>query len=266
MLDETTEVVSLAAAPWAAILVATSLPYRLLQVVFLGRLIELGDQASHYAYALGDIAQWTIASFVLALLGRAVFARACRLAEASALAEAEQPKLSAAPLRVPMVALMSYVFTAALAEFIFFLSVVTIIGIPAAILFAGLAIGTMELNQRVGIRPPLKLIAKYAKNARLLLSLALIFALAILLVWINLYALTELLLWLAGAFGIFDIARWTILLSAGNPQFNLLLLAGALLIIDPFWIAANIVLVRKAGAMESGEELRLWFRELQAEK
>jgi hypothetical protein len=264
VLDETTEVVSLAAAPWAAVLVLASLPYRLLQVMFLGRLIELGDQASHYGRALGELARWTTAAFVLALLGRAVWARACRLADATAASEGEKANLRAAPLRVPIVALASYIFTAAFAELIFFVSLVTFAGIPVAIMFAGLAIGTMELNQQVGIRAPLRLIAKYAKNARLLLALTLIFALAILLAWLNFYAVTELLLWLAGAFGFVDIARWSLLLSMRNPQFNLLLLAAAILVIEPFWIAANVVLVRKAGALESGDELRLWFRELQA--
>lgn len=264
VLDETTEVVSLAAAPWAAVLIFASLPYRFLQVIFAGRLIELGSQSVHYGRALGDLAKWTTAAFVLALAGRAVYARACRLAEASAVSEGANAKIGAAPLRVPMVALMSYIFTAALAELIFFVSLVTVIGIPVAIMFAGLAIGTMELNQQVGIRAPLRLIAKYGKNARVLLALTLIFALAILLAWLNLYALTEIFLWLGGAFGFIDIARWQILLSTGNPQFNLLMFATAVLVIEPFWIAANVVLVRKAGAQESGDELRMWFRELAA--
>src|SRR5207244_12070950 len=50
---------------------------------------------------------------------------------------------------VPMVALMSYIFTAALTEIIFFVSLVTVIGVPIAVMFGGLAIGTMELNQQV---------------------------------------------------------------------------------------------------------------------
>ena len=33
--------------------------------------------------------------------------------------------------------------------------------------------------------------------------------------------------------------------------------------IEPFWIAANVLLVRKAGAAESGDDLRVWFEELQ---
>jgi hypothetical protein len=40
-------------------------------------------------------------------------------------------------------------------------------------------------------------------------------------------------------------------------------LAGALLIVEPFWIAAQVLLVRKAGAEETGDDLRTWFEELQ---
>jgi hypothetical protein len=42
-----------------------------------------------------------------------------------------------------------------------------------------------------------------------------------------------------------------------------MLIAGAILIVEPFWIAAQVVFVRKAGAEESGDDLRTWFDELQ---
>jgi hypothetical protein len=42
-----------------------------------------------------------------------------------------------------------------------------------------------------------------------------------------------------------------------------MIIAGALLVIEPFWIAANVLLVRKAGAAETGDDLRVWFEELQ---
>jgi len=32
--------------------------------------------------------------------------------------------------------------------------------------------------------------------------------------------------------------------------------------VEPFWIAAHVVFVRKAGAQERGDDLRAWFEEL----
>ena len=59
-----------------------------------------------------------------------------------------------------------------------------------------------------------------------------------------------------------DIGRWQVLLDFHNRTFRLLLFGGAALAIEPFWIAANVVLVRKAGAAETGEDLRVWFEEV----
>lgn len=262
VLDETSDAVARAAAPWAGVLIATSIPYRFLQVLFIERLTELGSSATHYAIALGELANWTTLAFVVSLLGRAVYARAIRLAEASSEAEEGRPHLTGAPLRVPPVALVSYVYTAALAELTFLFSLLTIVAIPLAIMLSGIAVGTMELNREAGLRAPLRLIVRYLKSSRTLLAVTLIFALALLMAWINLYSVAELVLWLANAFAGTDTARWAKLI--GSRHFAWLSFAGAVLIIEPFWVAANVVLVRKAGAQESGEELRLWFRELQA--
>jgi hypothetical protein len=262
VLDETSDAVARAAAPWAGVLIATSLPYRFLQVLFIERLDELRDAATHYAFALGSLANWTTLAFVVSLYGRAVFARAVRLAESEGEVEEGRPRVTSAPLRVPPAALLSYIYTAALAELTFILSLLTIVAIPMAIMFSGLAIGTMELNRRVGLRPPLRLIARYLKSSRTLLAVTLIFAIALFMAWVNFFGVAQLVLWLSNAFGGVNVARWTMLL--GSRHFGWLALAGAVLAIEPFWIAANVVLVRKSGAEESGEELRMWFRELQA--
>ena len=67
---------------------------------------------------------------------------------------------------------------------------------------------------------------------------------------------------LASTVGGWDAPRWHILLSFSNRRYLLMVIAGALLVIEPFWIAANVLLVRKAGVAESGDDLRLWFEEL----
>ncbi len=260
VLDETSEAVARVAAPWAGVLIATSIPYRFLQVLFIERVTELGSSAMHYAVALGELANWTMLAFVVSLLGRAVYARAIRLAEASGEAGEGRQHVTSAPLRVPPVALFSYLYAAALAELTFILSLLTIVTIPLAIMLSGVAVGTMELNRVAGLRPPLRLMVRYLKSSRTLLAVTLIFAIALLIAWINLYSVAQLVLWLTNAFAGADTARWGRLLS--SRHFAWLSFAGAILTVEPFWVAANVVLVRKAGAEESGEELRVWFREL----
>jgi hypothetical protein len=262
VLDETSEAVARVAAPWAGVLLATSMPYRFMQVLFIERLQELGSSASHYGNALGRLANLTVLAFLLSLLGRAVYARAVRLSEEEGETEERRSRLSAAPLRVPPVALASYIYTAALTEVVFLFSLFTIVAVPLAIMLSALAIGTMELNREIGLRAPLRLILRYLKSSRTQLAVTLIFALSLLMVWVNLNSLAQLLLWLADVFGGVNAARWQLLM--GSSHFGWLSFAGAILILEPFWVAANVVLVRKAGAMESGDELRLWFRELQA--
>ena len=76
------DAVALAAVPWAGVLVLTSLPYYFLQVLFLDRLAEVGNAAAHYGRALGALANWTIAAFVVSLWGRAVWAARARRRDA----------------------------------------------------------------------------------------------------------------------------------------------------------------------------------------
>jgi len=257
VLDESSDVVALAAAPWASALILTSIPYRFLQVLFLQRLIEAGKNATHYGNVLGTTANLTILAFLVSLIGRAIYARACRLAAATGKTPGRET------WRVPLASFASYLFIASIAELLFFLGMTTIIGPIVAIIVAGLAVGTMELNERAGIVAPLKLIARYGREARIVLALALVFAIALFIAAVSLYATFTAGLWMASAFTSFDVARWSILLTIWNRQFVFLVIAGAIIAIEPFWIAANVMLVRKAGAEESGEELRLWFRELE---
>ena len=257
VLDEMSDAVSLAAVPWAGLLVLTSLPYYLLQVLFLERLIEVGSEASHYGHALGALANWTLLAFVVSLWGRAVWARACRMAMESGV----RPAMAA--LRVPLVALASYLLTASLTELLFYGTLITFLGPLVVILFGGVAIGTMELNDRAGVVAPLRLVSRYARHVRIELALLGIFIVAWVVALINIGAAFSAGLWMANGFAGIDITSWQLLLDVHNRTFRLLLFAGAALAVEPFWIAANVVLVRKSGAAESGEELRIWFRELQ---
>ena len=245
------------ASPWAALMILTALPYRFLQAMFLDQLFEVGAEASHYGNLLGLTANITVVAILVALWGRAVYSRACRLA----ITRSETPGREA--LRVPLVALASYILTSSTAMLLGYVSLFTVIGFLAAIIFSGLAIGTMELNESVSLTAPFRLLFHYAKTMRILIALALVFFCAVFVALVNVAAAFQLGAWLASAIGGFDAPRWNVLFSPGNRRFLLMLFTGAIVLVEPFWVAAHVIYVRKAGAAENGDDLRAWFEELQ---
>lgn len=255
VLDEAAEVVKMT-APWAAVLALTALPYRFLQAVFLDQLIEVHESASHYGHLLGGTANLIVSTVLIALWGRAVYARACRLA----LARNAPPGRAA--WRVAPAAFVSYVLTASTAMFVGYIGILTIIGFVVAVMFAGVAVGTLELNERAGLLSPFRIIGRYARSIGVPFALVFVFFCAWLVAFANLWAAFNLGAWLVSAIGGFDAPRWPLLFGGGNRRFVLMLLAGAILVVEPFWIAAHVVFVRKAGAQESGDDLRAWFAEL----
>ena len=244
------------AAPWAGVLMATAIPYRFLQALFLDQLFEVGSGASHYGNLLGTTANITVVTIVLALWGRAVYARACRLA----LARGSAP--GSAAWRVPPAALASYILTASTAMLLGYISVFTVIGVVGVAMFAGLAIGTMELNDRVSVIAPFMHIARTAKHIAIPFALLFILFCGFVVALINLTAAFQLGTWMVGSVGAFDAPNWQSLFTGDNRRFVLILLAGALVMVEPFWIAAHVIFVRKAGAVESGDDLRTRFEEL----
>ena len=130
-------------------------------------------------------------------------------------------------------------------------------------MLSGLAIGTMEQNSEPGIRGPLRRLARFGGGSRIVASLALVFFCAFVVALLNVATLVSVIVSLASTVGGWDAARWHVLLSIHNRRYVLTIIAGALLIIEPFWIAANVLLVRKSGAAETGDDLRVWFEELQ---
>lgn len=257
VLDESADVVRATAAPWAGLLILASIPYRFLQLVFVDRVLELGSSASQYGNLLRSTAYWTAAAFVLSRCGRAVYARACRLAVTGGASPGREA------LRVPPAALLSYLYVVSFAALETYLTLFTVIGPILGVILSGLAIGTMELNEQPGVRAPLRLIMQYGKSLRVLTALVLVFFLAFFVAMVNVWAAFEVGFWLVSSIGGFDLARWTILLGGGNRRYVLTIIAGAALALEPFWVAANVLLVRKAGAQETGDDLRTWFEELQ---
>jgi hypothetical protein len=257
VLDESAAIVRVTASPWAGLLLATSLPYRFMQALFADRLMELGSNAAQYGNVLRATADLTCLAFLLSLWGRAVYARSCRLASASGVAPGREA------LRVPLAALASYIFLASIAESVTYLLLVTGIGLALGAILSGLAIGTMELNDEPGILAPLRRLGRYGRETKVIVAITLVFFCAFVVALVNVATLFGAGLSLASTIGGWDAPRWHVLLSSANRRFVLMIIAGALLVIEPFWIAANVLLVRKAGAAESGDDLRVWFEELQ---
>jgi len=255
VLDEAADVVRLA-APWSAVIVLTALPYRFLQAVFFDQLAETGSQASRYGNLLGGTANLIVAAILFAFWGRAVFARACRLAHARGTAPGREA------WSVSRAAFASYVLTGSAAFFAGFLTFFTLIGIVVAVMFAGLAIGTMELNERISIVEPFRHITRSARSLAIPAALVFVFFCALVIAFVNLAAAFGLAVWLFTAVAGFDAPHWPALFGFGNRRFALMLLAGALVVVEPFWVAAHVIYVRKAGAQESGDDLRAWFEEL----
>ena len=255
VLDEATEVVSMTAAPWAGLLIVTTLPYRFLQALFLDQLIEVGDKAPQYGNLLGGTASMIVGAVVLAFWGRAVYARACRLAYGRGSTPGRET------WRVPAAALVSFLLTSSAMAIVGYVSLFTCIGAVVAAIFAGLSVGTAELNERVSLIEPFRILVRHARTATPL-ALVFVFVCAFFVALVNLAAAFALGVWALGALGGFDAPKWQVLFTPGNRRYLLMLAAGALMAIEPFWIAAQVVFVRKAGAQERGDDLRTWFEEL----
>ncbi|HEX2834364.1 MAG TPA: hypothetical protein VHW00_15245 [Thermoanaerobaculia bacterium] len=254
VLDESAEVVSMTGPGWVGLVILATLPLRYLQAIFLDQLLEVGGNATHYGNLLGATANLIVLAILIATWGRAIYARACRLS----LSRNGAPGRGA--WRVPAPALASYVLTSAAAAVLGYISIFTCIFTIGAVIFAGLAVGTMELNERVSLTNPFKLIIRYLSHMRIQVALVFVFLCGVGVALANLGGAFAIGNWAAGALGGFDAPQWQTLFG-NNRRYVLMLFAGALATVEPFWIAAQVVYVRKAGAEESGDDLRSWFEE-----
>jgi hypothetical protein len=256
VLDEAADAVRIAAAPWAALLILTSLPYRFAQTLFVDRLLELGSNASRYGDYLSSMATMTMIAFVVSRWGRLVFARAVRLAIDSG----ASPKREAA--RIPFATFLNYVYISAFAEVASLMTLMLCIGPPLFTMFSGLAIGSAEMNDHPSLAAPFRRVKQYGRNLKIVFALMFIFICASVVAMLNVAAAFGFGLWLSGSIGGWDAHRWALLINPANRRFLLVVIAGAVIALEPFWIAAHVTLVRKAGAEETGDDLRAWFEEL----
>jgi len=256
VLDEAADSVRTVASPWAAVLILTSLPYRFAQVVFTERLLRLGADASRYVNYLSFLATISMFAFVLSRWGRLVFARAVRLA----IENGESPGREA--WRIKPAVFLNYLYMSAFTELVSIATMVTCLASVCCTMLAGLAIGTAELNDHPSIVAPFRSVAKYRKTFRIVIALMLVFGCALAVAAINVGVAFGIGLWLAKSIQGWDAARWTLLLDPNNRRFMLVIIAGAVIAVEPFWIAAHVTFVRKTGAEQTGDDLRAWFEEL----
>ena len=259
VLDDSADAVTRVAAPWVGVLWLTALPLRLLQAHFIARVTDLGPSAALYGDHLRQLALAALGALLLSLWGRAVFVRACGLGLRP------EPLSSRHILRVPAAGLACYVYSALLLETLFFALGWTIVALPLLIALAGLAAAALPLYERPGLVAPLRVLATQLGTRGTLAALVLVFATALLVAFVNLYFLFQLGFWLAGAVPGLDPTPWTPLLRIGHLRFVLVLSAGALLAVEPFWLGACVVYVHKLRARHTGEDLRLWFERLRSE-
>jgi len=269
ILDDTHGAVARIAAPWVGVLWLFTMPYRFAQVYFVRELIELGRKAPDYGEYLERLAWLLFAAFLPAVFGRCVYVRACLLGLQSG------ARVGREAWRVPGVQLLHSLYPALLVEILFCVTAWTFFAVPLLALPAGLAYAAATRAARPGLIQPLFEILKLMGRFKAVASLLLTFAVALPVTFANVYMAFRGGLWALGALGGDGLTRWEHLLRPlhpmvavipGEPLTILICGAGALLIVEPFWLAALTVLAQRAQLRQSGEDLRLRFRLLAGTK
>lgn len=259
VLDESVELVSRDVPGWAALLALASLPLRFLEAHFFNRLLQLDESAPQYVTYLISLS-WLVAfAFLPAVWSRAVYAHACSIA----LSGSRQVPASLA-LRLPVRTLVSYAYAATVAELLIVALGWTWVAMPVLALYAGLLAATAPLQERPGLLAPLLVPLRRLRSVFSFLGITAVFVLALPIVALNLYVLFQIGLALATGTSGLDLSWWNVALSAENQQFVILVLAGAVTVLEPFWIAALVAAMRRARAQESGEDLAAWFADVRS--
>lgn len=271
VLDEAVETVRRNAGPWLGVLWLTALPLRLLQARFFVEAFRLGEAASGHGAHLGVLALQAMLVFPVAVWGRAVFVRACQSSSSA------RGAAGAEAWRVPAPTLAATLYTALVGEVLFYLLGCTLLGLPLAVAFAGLGAAVATRIRAPGLVEPLREVLSCGRYLGSLAALLFVHAIALALAWINLYFAFVGGIWVvSGALGI-DAGAWERLFRPAQVMGlvslpwpaetlpRLLLLSGAALAVEPFWVAAASGFAQRVSARRSGEDLRAWFRSLRAE-
>ncbi len=258
VLDDAEDVVSRVMSPWGGVLWLSALPLRLLQAHVLDRLAMLGVEATQYGNYLRWLALLATGALLVWLTGRVVFVRACTLSLRSG------SSVGAEAMRIGSGPTLNALYMGLLIEVVFLASAAAVVTLPVLALLGGLAAASTPLQRQPGLVAPWRILATTLTHGRALLALTLLFGVAFVLAFVNLYFLYQLGLWLAGGVPGFEPAPWQTLLDLHNRSFRWLVGAGAVLMLEPFWLATLVVFVQKSRAQHSGEDLRIAWERLRA--
>ena len=269
ILDDTHGAVARIASPWLGVLWLLTAPYRFAQVYFLRELFALGAHAPEYGGYLDHLAWILFATFIPAVVGRAVYVRACLLGMQSG------SRVGREALRVPPAQLLNSFYGAMLVEVLFCLTAWTFVAVPMLAGPAGLVYVAATRTERPGLFKPLFETARLMAGLRAMGGLLITYAVALLIAMLNVYVGLRAGLWVATTVAGDSLARWEHLLRPVHPLFPLLpgepltvllCLGGAMLAVEPFWLASLTVYVHRTRLKQSGEDLRLRFRLLTGQR
>lgn len=235
----------------------TAAPARLLLAALVVQALRLGDDAQFHGDALVELAGWATLAWLVSLWGRQVFVRACRAGIGGATPRGR------ALWRVPWRELLAALQAAAVLAPLFWATLPLVLLAPPLIALAGVAAVASPLAGPGWVRPVRAL--SLGNHGWTVALLALTSLLALALAALNLHLLAQGLAWAAGGIAGVDLAPWGPLLTPSHALYAALVIAAATLLVEPFWLAALVVVVHEARARASGEDLRLWIERLQAE-
>lgn len=269
LIDESCRRVARELPREAGWLILASLPLRFLEAQMLTRASALEPEAGTggaWAY-LGTLSLLVTLALVPALWARLVFVRAATAVRAGRFQD--EVIDGGRAVRVPRVRAASFLGALVLtlaAQSLLYWGALTFLAVPFALALAALAAAASPYFEVVGPWRPWRELGRSAPPFRFALGFVVIFALALGIVWFNLFVAFYLLQWLAGAVAPgFDEAWWSAVLAPGNHAFSYLLWAGGVLLVEPFWLAAWSAAVGDRRARDTGDDLAAWFTEIRAD-
>jgi hypothetical protein len=241
---------------WVGVLWLAALPGRLLMAYLLDEVLRLGANVRQHGDALASLALLAVVAWVVSLLGRVFFVRACRIVHDSA-----APSLGTVMRAVPGRDLLAVCYLALLLEVCFWLLLPIWVFAPFIALYGMASVVVAPLR---GCAPfaPLRALGDVEPWALVRVGCAL--ALAAVVVFANAYLVVQGLLWACSGVAGCDLSRWEPLLRFDNRLYMLLLTAGVLSLVEPFAIASITVLAILSQARRTGDDLREWFAVLRA--
>lgn len=260
VLDEAVDTVRSLFVPWVGILMLGVLPFRLLFVHLVLELLDAGEAAGELASYFRELAWMLVAACLLATLARAVFARACHLGMAARISPGmEAARLGASEAAACIaVGLIALVVVNATWFMVFTL--------PLVAIALGLGLALAHGTSQPGPVAHAGRIVRAVTSSNTPLLLAIVLGCAVMVGFVTIIMSTSFALWLAGGIFGLDPGAASVVLSPEAPHALMLYASLALMLVEPFWLAAFVSFVRRLRASSSGEDLRAWLLRLSASR